>query len=70
MNVLITLLHRELTLAEAQLGELDGPLAVIAKRHVKEAWRCVDTLRRLEERKHVLGNREDTAAGIAREGKW
>ena len=61
MTVLIDLLHRELTLAEAQLSELDGPLAAIAKRHVKEAWACVDTMRRLEEREHVLGERGEAA---------
>lgn len=61
MKVLIDLLNRELKLAEAQLSELDGPLAVIARRHVHEAWTCVDTMRRLEERKCSLGERGEAA---------
>lgn len=57
MNVIVTLLLRELRLAEAHLSELDGPLAVIAQRHVHEALKNVETIERLEERVHVLGDR-------------
>ena len=48
MSVVVELLQRELALAESQLARLENPLAACAMRHVKEAWMCVDTLRRLE----------------------
>ena len=57
MNGLLAALIRELNHAESQLSELDGPLAAIAKRHAHEARLCVETMVRLEERRHVLGER-------------
>ena len=57
MSIHLTLAERSIHIAESNLGELDGPLAAVAKRHLREAWRCVDTLKRLEDRKHVLGQR-------------
>ena len=68
MSVLTTLVQRELKLARAQLSEIPGPLARVAERHVYEALKNVDTMRRLEDRKHVLGDRPDPADDTTREG--
>ena len=58
MDTYLTMLERELRLASAHLSELDGYLARVSERRVREALANVETMRRLEDRAHALGNRE------------
>lgn len=68
MTIIPTLLLRELTLAEAQVSELTGPLARRAQHHIHEALRNVETIHRLQNRQCTLGDRPDPADEETREG--
>lgn len=57
MSVVLTILERQLRHSEALLSELDSALAKEAELAVHLALTNVQVLVRLEERKHVLGDR-------------
>lgn len=59
--MILTILERQLRHSETLLSELHSPLATTAKRQVHDALMAVQTLQRIEERKHsvhVLGQRD------------